>query len=111
MTYALTFCLDNSKLKQLYPNPPRWKDAYQDIAQVLSEFGFISYQSAFYISLPDVDALQCILATQKLAQTYDWFLPVLTDIRMLEIHKMTDLALAVASLSPQYQINPQEKIL
>ena len=97
MTYALTFCLDNAKLKKLYPHPDQWRDAYQDIAQVLAGYGFVSYQSALYFGLPDVTAVQCVLATQKLAQIYPWFLPTVTDIRMIQINEMTDL---VTSITP-----------
>ena len=94
-TYALTFCLDNIVLKQRYPKPERWKDAYQEIAQVLGDFGFVSYQSAMYFGLPEVNVVQGILAAQRLAQNFDWFIPSLIDIRLLEVSEMSDLMFAI----------------
>ena len=40
-------------------------------------------------------AVKCVLAAQTLSKEYDWFKPSVSDIRMLRIDELNDLAPAL----------------
>lgn len=91
--YAITFDLDTSTLQKLYPNPS-WNNAYADIKRTLEEVGFTRQQGSVYFG-DHINAVECVLAAQKLSQTYSWFKPSVKDIRMLRIEDQNDLAPAL----------------
>ena len=66
MSYAISFDLDTEQLKQAYPNPS-WQNAYGDIKKTLTPLGFDWQQGSVYFGT-DVNAVQCVLAAQKLSQ-------------------------------------------
>lgn len=88
--YAIVFDLDTKALEQYYPNTS-WQNAYRDIEQFLSEFGFQRQQGSVYFGDEQVDAVTCVTAVQELSETYNWFEKSVNDIRMLRIEEFNDL--------------------
>ena len=93
MSYAISFDLDTEQLKQSYPNSS-WQNAYGDIKKILKPLGFDWQQGSVYFGT-DVNAVQCVLAAQKLSQTFPWFKTCVSDIRMLRIEELNDLSPAL----------------
>jgi len=94
MSYAITFDLDTETLKTAYPNDS-WNNAYSDIRRVLEQMGFAWQQGSVYFGANGVNAVQCVVAVQRLGREYPWFKPSVRDIRMLRIEEMNDLAIAL----------------
>ncbi len=94
MTYALAFDLDTDVLKQTYP-VPSWQNAYGDIRKTLAGLGFQWQQGSVYFGDEKVNAVTCVVAAQKLSNTYIWFKPAVRDFRMLRIEEMNDLSEAI----------------
>ncbi len=92
-SYAIAFNLDTAMLQQLYPNTS-WNNAYADIKRTLEPLGFSRQQVSVYFG-DGVNAVQCVLAAQKLSSTYTWFKPSVKDIRMLRIEEQNDLSPAL----------------
>ena len=93
MSYAISFDLDTEQLKQSYPNSS-WQNAYGDIKKILKPLGFDWQQGSVYFGT-DVNAVQCVLAAQKLSQTFPWFKTCVSDSRMLRIEELNDLSPAL----------------
>lgn len=89
MSYAISFDLDTEQLKQVYPSQS-WQNAYGDIKRVLTQLGFDWQQGSVYFGT-DINAVQCVIAAQKLSQTFPWFKACIRDIRMLRIEELNDL--------------------
>lgn len=94
MSYAIAFDLDTAVLKDLYGSES-WQNAYGDIKRTLVGLGFDHQQGSVYFGSAEITAVKCVLAAQKLSQTYPWFKPSVSDIRMLRIEEMNDLAPAL----------------
>lgn len=92
--YAIAFDLDTTTLKQLYPTDS-WQNAYGDIKKSLETLGFDHQQGSVYFGNSEMTAVKCVLAAQKLSSTYSWFKPSVSDIRMLRIEELNDLAPAL----------------
>lgn len=93
--YAIAFDLDTAKLQELY-GVPSWQNAYKDIGNFLRQEGFEHQQGSVYFGdLNKVNAVTCIVATQKLAKAYAWFAPSVRDIQMLRIEENSDLSPAL----------------
>lgn len=90
MTYAIAFDLDTEMLRQSYPNPSH-NNAYGDIRRVLESLGFTWQQGSVYFGGNEINAVKCVLAAQKLSNTYPWFKASVRDIRMMRIEEMNDL--------------------
>ena len=88
--YAITFDLDTETLEKLYPNES-WRNAYADIRKFLEDSGFEHKQGSVYFSLEDIDAVECIVIAQDLADAFTWFTPCCRDIRMLRIEENNNL--------------------
>lgn len=85
--YAIAFDLDTSKLQELY-GPPSWQNTYKDIGTFLRQEGFEHQQGAVYFGDKNrVNAVTCIVATQKMAAKYHCFTPSVKDIQMLRIEE------------------------
>ena len=93
MPYAISFDLDTEQLKQMYPNPS-WQNAYGDIKKLLVPLGFNWQQGSVYFG-ENIDAVQCVLAAQKISSSFTWFKPCVRDIRMLRIEEFNDLMPAI----------------
>ena len=94
MTYAHAFDLDTTVLQQAYPGPS-WHNAYGEIRKTRTSLGFDWQQGSVYFGGPQITAVQCVLAAQKLSATYAWFKPSVRDFRMLRIEEMNDLGPAI----------------
>jgi len=94
MSYAISFDLDTETLKNTYPNES-YTNAYGDIRKVLAQMGFLWQQGSVYFGMEEVNAVQCVLAAQRLSKDYQWFKASVRDIRMLRIEEMNDLAPAL----------------
>ncbi|OOF47821.1 virulence factor [Rodentibacter trehalosifermentans] len=92
--YAIAFDLDTSMLKELY-STESWQNAYGDIKKTLESLGFDHQQGSVYFGDKDMTAVKCVLAAQTLSKTYSWFKPSVSDIRMLRIEELNDLAPAL----------------
>ena len=93
--YAIAFDLDTSKLQALY-GTPSWQNAYKDIGSFLRQEGFEHQQGSVYFGdKTKVNAVTCIVATQKMAQKFQWFAPSVKDIQMLRIEENSDLSPAL----------------
>ena len=89
MSYAISFDLDTEQLKQVYPNTS-WQNAYGDIKKVLIPLGFDWQQGSVYFGAK-LNAVECVLAAQKLSSSLPWFKDCVRDIRMLRIEELNDL--------------------
>ena len=94
MAYAICFDLDTEQLKQVYPSSS-WQNAYGDIKKILTPLGFDWQQGSVYFGGDKVNAVQCVLAAQKVSQAYTWFKLCVRDIRMLRIEEFNDLSTAL----------------
>ena len=92
--YAIAFDLDTAQLKQEYPGPS-WQNAYGDIKKVLLPLGFTWQQGSVYFGGQELNAVKCVLAAQRLSETYPWFKTCVRDIRMLRIEELNDLSPAL----------------
>jgi virulence-associated protein VapD len=97
LSYAISFDLDTERLKLTYPGPS-WTNAYKEVGKILAEAGFSWQQGSVYFGDPEVvNAVTCVLVTQRLARELDWFSASVRDIRMLRIEENNDLGPAVAA--------------
>lgn len=92
--YAIAFDLDTATLKALYATES-WQNAYGDVKRTLESLGFDHQQGSVYFGNSEMTAVKCVLAAQKLSQTYSWFKPSVSDIRMLRIEELDDLSPAL----------------
>lgn len=92
--YAISFDLDTKQLERLYANQS-WQNACTDIRKALESQGFDWQQGSVYFGGPEVDAVTCVLAVQKLAADFPWFTPAVNDIRMLRIEDNNNLGPAI----------------
>lgn len=92
-SYAIAFDLDTNMLQRLYPTPS-WNNAYADIKKTLEPMGFSRQQGSVYFG-EGINAVQCVIAAQKLSQAFSWFKPSVKDIRMLRIEEQNDLSPAL----------------
>ncbi|WP_439295204.1 virulence factor [Lonepinella sp. BR2882] len=92
--YAIAFDLDTAMLKELYPSES-WQNAYGDVKRTLESAGFGHQQGSVYFGDSDMTAVKCVLAAQLLSKSYSWFKPSVSDIRMLRIEELNDLAPAL----------------
>ena len=94
LMYAIAFDLDTDTLEKTYGNPS-YNNAYNDIKNVLSSYGFTRQQGSVYFGNDTVDAVKAVVATQKLARKFEWFSASVKDIRMLRIEDNNDLRPAI----------------
>ena len=92
--YAIAFDLDTAQLQNEYPGPS-WQNAYADIKKILLPLGFTWQQGSVYFGSEEMDAVKCVLAAQALSKTYPWFKNCVSDIRMLRIEELNNLAPAL----------------
>ncbi|CBY81524.1 virulence factor [Haemophilus influenzae biotype aegyptius] len=92
--YAIAFDLDTATLKALYATGS-WQNAYGDVKRTLESLGFDLQQGSVYFGNSEMTAVKCVLAAQKLSQTYSWFKPSVSNIRMLRIEELNDLSPAL----------------
>ncbi|MDG2957138.1 virulence factor [Bisgaard Taxon 10/6] len=92
--YAIAFDLDTATLKDLYP-AESWQNAYGDVKKTLESLGFDHQQGSVYFGNSEMTAVKCVLAAQALSKNYSWFKPAVSDIRMLRIEELNDLAPAL----------------
>jgi len=98
--YAIAFDLNTDNLKANYHNDS-YLNAYGDIAKFLQDRGFTHPQGSLYFGDPErVNAVTCVLAVQAMARSFPWFVPSVTDIRMLRIEDNNDLNIAIRGLTP-----------
>ena len=90
MLYAISFNLDTDQLKNIYYPQSSWQNAYGDIKNILTPLGFDRNQGNIYFG-KDINAVQCVLAIQKVSQKYSWFKPCISDIKMWRIEEVNDL--------------------
>ena len=89
--YAISFDLDTEILKQTYPAESH-NNAYADIRKFLNEHGFGWQQGSVYFGDKEtVNAVKCVVVTQKLSAKFPWFSASVRDIRMLRIEEQNDL--------------------
>ena len=94
MSYAIAFDLDTAVLQELYGNAS-WQNAYGDVKKTLLALGFNHQHGSVYFGSEKITAVTCVLAAQQLSAQYAWFKPAVSDIRMLRIEEMNDLAPAL----------------
>ncbi|MEG1740073.1 MAG: hypothetical protein RR250_02005 [Akkermansia sp.] len=91
--YAIAFDLDTAKLKETY-DKNSWQNAYNEIKSFLENEGFTRQQGSVYFG-DKVNAVTCIIATQKMAAQFSWFSDSVKDIQMLRIEEHSDLSPAL----------------
>lgn len=92
--YAVVFDLDTNCLNDNYHsnNVP---NAYGDIRKFMENNNFEWRQGSIYFGNAKIDAVQCVLAVQKLAKSYPWFPTCVKDVRMLRVEENYDLMPAI----------------
>lgn len=97
--YAIALDLDQDTLSKTY-GVPSYNNAYNDIKNVLNDFGFNRQLGSVYFGDEGVDAVKAVMATQKLAKQYHtWFPASVRDIRMLRIEDNNDLRPAIEMIT------------
>jgi virulence-associated protein VapD len=97
--YAIAFDLEQDTLSKTYGSPT-YANAYVDIKQLLTSYGFSRQQGSVYFGDPEkVDAVRCVLAVQELARRYSWFAVSVKDIRMMRIEDNNDLKPAIEMIT------------
>ena len=88
--YAIAFDLDADSLEKIC-HVDSWRNAYNDIARFLRQYGFERKQGSVYFGDESVNAVTCQTVVQRLTLEFDWFAPSVQDIRMLRIEDNNDL--------------------
>jgi len=91
--YAITFDMIIEELKKNYHNSS-YNNAYNDISNVLTDYGFTRQQGSVYFGDADVTPVTCVNAVQELEAVYPWFTASVRDVRMLRIEENNDLSAA-----------------
>lgn len=91
--YAITFDMMIEELKKHYHNSS-YNNAYSDISNVLSDYGFTRRQGSVYFGDEDVTPVTCVNAVQELEELFPWFTKSVRDVRMLRIEENNDLSAA-----------------
>ncbi len=99
MSYAIAFDLSTDALKQYYSSTSP-SNAYNEIGKFLNNRGFSRRQGSLYFGDNNVNAVQCVVVVQQLAQELRWFSRCVTDIRMLRIEDYNDLKPALVASIP-----------
>lgn len=89
MIYAIALEMDTDQLKLAYPGIS-WYTAYADIHDVLTSLGFDAQHGNIYFG-KQTDAVQCVLAAEKLSQTHPWFKVCVRKIHMLRVSEIDNL--------------------
>lgn len=92
--YAVTFDIDTSCLGDSYHNDLSI-NAYGDIRKFMETNGFTWQQGSVYFGKETINAVTCVMAVQKLALAYPWFVACVKDVRMLRIEENNDLMPAI----------------
>ena len=92
--YAIMITLDTDTLSKTYTGN-NTLSAYADIEGTLRNYGFSRKQGSVYFGDEGVDAVHTVIAVQKLAKKYDWFVPSVKDARMIRIEEDNDLTVAI----------------
>lgn len=88
--YAIVFDMDTRKLQENYHNNA-YQNAYTDIRNTLSQYGFQNVQGSVYYGNNTVSAVTVSRVIRKLTKKYPWFGQSVRDIRMLRIEETDDL--------------------
>lgn len=89
--YALLFDFELEALQTMHPKGAT--RAVMDIRRVLEdEFKFKWQQDGLYFGDASVNAVDCVLAVQTLAERFDWFTTSVRTSRMLRIDEVSDLS-------------------
>ena len=92
--YAVVFDLDTNCLNDNY-HGNHVLNAYGDIRKFMENNNFEWRQGSIYFGNAKIDAVQCVLAVQKLAKLYPWFPTCVKEVRMLRIEENNDLMPAI----------------
>lgn len=92
--YAVIFDLDTNCLNDNY-HSNNLPNAYGDIRKFMENNNFEWKQGSIYFGNAKIDAVQCVLAVQKLAKSYPWFPTCVKDVRMLRVEENNDLMPAI----------------
>jgi virulence-associated protein VapD len=92
--YAVVFDLDTNSLNDNY-HGNNVLNAHGDIRKFMENNNFEWRQGSVYFGNAKIDAVQCVLAVQKLAKLYPWFPTCVKEVRMLRIEENTDLMPAI----------------
>lgn len=92
--YAVVFDLDTACLTEQYPGNSM-PNAYGEVKKFMLANGFTWTQGSVYFGGPEMTAVTCVVAIQRLAQQYPWFASCAKDVRMLRIEENNDLLPAI----------------
>ena len=92
--YAVTFDIDTTCLGDQYHNNSS-TNAYGDIRKFMTDNHFIWQQGSVYFGDETINAVNCVMAVQKLAKQFPWFSACVKDVRMLRIEENNDLMPAI----------------
>lgn len=95
--YAILFDFELEALKAAHPMSVA--RAMMDIRHVLEEeFNFKWQQDGLYFGDTSVNAVDCVLAVQTLAERFDWFATSARASRMLRIDEITELSRVITKI-------------
>lgn len=87
--YAISIKLDGCKLSS-----DTIKKYIEEIDSFLWDYGI--YRSYGLLIAPDyLNAVDCVIATQKLNNTFEWFSDNISEINLLRIDEISDLMRAI----------------
>ncbi|WP_373436575.1 virulence protein [Metamycoplasma equirhinis] len=86
--YGLVFYLNKDKLKEEYSHNENYKQAYEDVRDILRHYGFHWLSNSFYFSR-SIDNLRQIFRAIEHLKKVKWFVKSLVSIH---VFKMEDLS-------------------
>ena len=96
--YGILISLDlDAIMKQFPDDDSAVANIYYDIRKSLEESGFYGKCANLYVSraFENKNAVDCVLAAQRLAKKLPWLVPCLKSINMLRIEDYDDLMPAI----------------
>lgn len=87
--YLITFDMDTDCLKDNYHNK-NWNNAYYDIKNILSNYGFNNIQGSVYLGNENVSEAHGTLAIQELTAKFDWFYACVSNIKFYRLESDLD---------------------
>lgn len=88
---ALNYDLDDNLLKEHYPNPKSYKNAWRDVKSFLCKNGFEDRQYSGVVSTKPMTSTQTYEVFQMLLNQFEWLEPCILKFDVTDIKKQHSL--------------------
>ncbi|TPE57715.1 virulence protein [[Mycoplasma] falconis] len=91
-SYGIVFYLNKEELKKSYPKPENYKQAYEDIRDILRLRGFHWLSNSFYYSLPtSFNMFQKLYRAIEDLKAIEWFQKSVESFNVFVMEDKSDL--------------------